>query len=133
MDRLAHRFQELMPRDALLVEQVREEQAAACGRAIAGPREQTTPTAAEYLARIADAMHVPRDTPGDELVLLVTLRCRPMDKRHLDRLVTGSLKDAIHAHGTITPERIGSAAKQMAGQIHAVLHALHQGSEDDHA
>ena len=122
---------EIMPRDALLIQQVREQQAEPRGRALSHPA--ATPTAAEHLAQIADALHVPRDTPGDELALLVTLRCRPMDRLRLDRLVTGSLKDAIHVHGAITPERIGSAAKRMAGQIHAVLRAQTQGSEADHA
>jgi len=79
---------------------------------------------------IADALHVPRDTPWEELVLLVTMRCRPMDRQHLDRLVTGGLKCAIDTHGPITHERICSAAKRMAGQIHAVLRAQHLDLED---
>jgi hypothetical protein len=117
------------PQDSLLIQQVREEQAESCGRAL--PRhEPTTPTAAEHLALIADALHVPRGTPWDELVQLVALRCKPMDRLHLDRLVTGSLRCAIHTHGPITHERICSAAKRIVGQIHAVLRAQHQGTED---
>lgn len=124
---------EIMPRDALLIQQVREQQAEPRGRALPGPTEPSRPTAAEHLALIADALHVPRDTAWDELVMLVAVRCRPMDRLHLDRLVTGSLKDAIHVHGAITPDRIGSAAKRMAGQIHAVMRAQTQGSEVNHA
>jgi|GEM_PF-4794602 len=89
-----------------------------------------SPTAAEHLALIADALHVPRDTPGHELVQLVSVRCRPMDRQHLDRLVTGSLKSAIHAHGPITHEGICSTARRMSGQIHAVLCAQHMGLDD---
>lgn len=130
MHRPARRPFELTPRDALLIQQVREEQAEPCGRALSGPQAPSRPTAAEHLARIADALHVPRDTPWDELVLLVTVRCRTMDKQHLNRLVAGGLKSAIDTHGPITHERICSAAKRMAGQIHAVLRAQHQGLED---
>ena len=130
MQRPVRRLFELMPRDALLVQQVREEQAEPCGRAIPGLQPPAIPTAAEHLALIADALHVPRDTPWDELVLLVALRSRPMDRQHLDRLVTGALKSTIHAHGPITHEHICSAAKRMSGQIHAVLRAQHQGLDD---
>lgn len=87
-------------------------------------------TAAEHLALIADALHVTRDTPGYELVQLVSVRCRPMDRQHLDRLVTGCLKSAIHSHGPITHERICSAVTRMTGQIHAVLCAQHMGLDD---
>lgn len=130
MDRPAHKSQELMPRDALLIEQVREEQAAVCGRALPSPRGQGTPTAAEFLALIADALHVSRDTPWDELVHLVNLRCRPMDRQHLDRLVSGGLKCAIDTHGPVTHELRASAAKRITGQIHAVLRAQAMGLDD---
>jgi hypothetical protein len=130
MHRPARRPFELMPRDALLVQEVREEQAESSGRALPHPKAPSIPTAAEHLALISDALHVPRDTPWDELVQLVMVRCRPMDRQHMDRLVAGCLKSAIHAHGPITHERLYSAAKRMSGQIHAVLGAQHQGLDD---
>lgn len=126
----AHGLYGPSPQDSLLIQQVREEQAESCGRAFPEPSLPPVPTAAEHLAQIADALHVPRDTPWEDLVQLVVLRCKPMDRLHLDRLVTGSLRCAIHTHGPITHERICSAAKRIAGQIHAVLRAQHQGAED---
>lgn len=95
------------------------------------PAAQAEPiTAAEVLADVMDTLHVPRDTPWDELPALVTVRCRPMDRQHLDRLVAGGLKCAIDTHGPITHERRVSAAKRIADQVHAVLRAQHQGLED---
>jgi hypothetical protein len=37
--------------------------------------------------------------------------------RDLERAIAGALRDAIRAHGPITPARIGSAAKRIAGQL----------------
>lgn len=36
-------------------------------------------------------------------------------EEQLDRAVVGALRDAIHAHGPITPKEIGSAAKRIRG------------------
>ncbi|MFA7331074.1 MAG: hypothetical protein WC326_08380 [Candidatus Delongbacteria bacterium] len=92
--------------------------------------EPTLLTADEALAAVLDALHAPHDTPWGELPALVALRCRPMDRQRLDRLVAGGLKCAIDTHGPISHEQRVSAAKRIAGQIHAVLRAQHLGLED---
>jgi transcriptional regulator with XRE-family HTH domain len=43
-------------------------------------------------------------------------RPRP-DLESLERVVIGALRSAIHDHGPITPEWIGSAAKRILGQL----------------
>lgn len=42
------------------------------------------------------------------------------DRRHLERAIAGALRSAIHDHGPITPEWIGSAVKRIVGQLRNV-------------
>ncbi len=39
------------------------------------------------------------------------------DERATERAIAGALRATIHDHGPITPERIGSAAKRVAGNL----------------
>jgi len=39
------------------------------------------------------------------------------ERRRLERAVAGALRSAIHDHGPITPESIGSAVKRIVGQL----------------
>jgi vacuolar-type H+-ATPase subunit I/STV1 len=47
-----------------------------------------------------------------------------MDELWLQKLIVKSLKDCIRAHGDITVEWIGSAAKRIANQIYGELKAV---------
>jgi hypothetical protein len=42
---------------------------------------------------------------------------------HLNRLIAGQLKACIKAHGPITPDNIGSAAKRISCQLLAVVNS----------
>ena len=72
---------------------------------------------------------------GDDLALLMggtlqmgKVRRRPMkgegdgvaSRETLERAITGALRDAIHAHTPITPDRIGSAVKRVVGGLRNV-------------
>lgn len=46
---------------------------------------------------------------------------RLITKQQIARIVSGNLRDAIIQHGPITERRIGSAAKRIAGALHAEL------------
>jgi len=39
------------------------------------------------------------------------------ERARLDRAITSALRDAIHEHGPITPDRIGSAVKRILGNL----------------
>lgn len=41
------------------------------------------------------------------------------DRARIERLVAGALRSCIEAHGPITPEWIGSAAKRVISQLKA--------------
>ncbi len=40
-----------------------------------------------------------------------------MNKKKFHKLIVRALRDTIRVHGTITPKRIGSAAKRIVGFI----------------
>ena len=85
------------------------------------------PTALEILALVMDALHVPRDTPLDEVPPLVALRCRPMDKTQLKELIVGGLEQGLAELGGKEPIDPRILAERVAKALHAVLLAQHQG------
>lgn len=119
-----------LPGDQVLLQQVRDQQAGLADSPTTTPTRP--PTASEVLADILDALNVPRDTPWDAIPQLVRLRCRVIGRAQLQALVQGSLACAIDAHGPIDHVGQGCAAKRIAGAVHAVLMALHDG-RDTHA
>lgn len=41
----------------------------------------------------------------------------PEDAAALERTIAGALRSAVHDHGPITPDKIGSAAKRIIGNL----------------
>jgi hypothetical protein len=51
----------------------------------------------------------------------VTDTLKPLtDEEVLERAIVGALRSAIHDHGPITPEDVGSAAKRVIGNLRNV-------------
>lgn len=46
---------------------------------------------------------------------------KQIPESHLNRIIAGNLKSCIKAHGNISPELIGSAAKRITNQLLSIL------------
>lgn len=85
------------------------------------------PTALDTLVLVMDALQVPRDTPWDELPPLVALRCRTLNLVRLRDLIAGGLAQGLAELGGRAPVDPQALAERVAGPLHAVLVAQHQG------